>query len=165
MNNLDRGSRYGPKDWAVENGYKRVGDWKYEPARRLIKEIKSAIPGFRRLTAKIDGKVRREAHVRTLWGRVQPVGRDKSYVGLNALIQGGAADIMKQGLLNAHEALQDFDAHILLVVHDELVVEVRSDQAETAQQTIEKAMVDAFPLDPPLEVTSAIVSTNYAEAK
>lgn len=165
MNKLPPGTRYRRGDYAVEQGWKRVGDWKYEPARRLIADIKAAIPGFKRLQARIDAKVRSHGHVNTLWGRVQPVGRDKSYIGLNALIQGSAAEIMKQGVVNAASALSDFDAHILLVVHDELVVEARTDQAEQVQQLVDQAMRDAFPLDPPLEVTSTIVHDHYGSAK
>jgi DNA polymerase I len=165
MNNLPPGTRYRKGDYAVEQGWKRVGDYKYEPARRLIANIKAAIPGFKKLTARIDAKIKAKGYVNTLWGRVQPVGKDKSYVGLNALIQGSAAEIMKQGLVNVAEALEDFDAHVLLVVHDEVVVECRKRQARQVQELVEQAMIDAFPLEPSLAVTSAVVTTSYAEAK
>lgn len=164
MNGLDKGGRYTAGDWAVRNGYKRVGDWRYEPARRLIASIKDSIPGFQRLQDRIRQKIEREGHVRTLWGRVQPVNPDKAYVGLNALIQGSAADIMKQALINAADVLQDFDAHVLLVVHDEIVVEVKEDQAERARDVLVRAMTDAYDLDPPLEVTSSITTAHYGAA-
>lgn len=136
-----------------------------DEAKALIATIKGSLPGYGRLQGRIRSKIQRVGYVNTLFGRKQPVNREKAYVGLNALIQGSAADIMKQGLVNAASAIEGFDAHVLLVVHDELVVECPTPVAERCRLAVEQAMVDAFPLDPPLKVTGAVVSTNYADAK
>lgn len=139
-------------------------------AKRITAKIKDSIPGYHAL-AGYNGAVRKqvEAHgfVRTIMGRRQIVGRDKSYVGLNALIQGSAADIMKQGLVNVAEAIEaeGLDAIPLLVVHDELVVECRIDQAERCAEIVQAGLESAYELDPPLVAEPTITEVSYGHAK
>lgn len=136
-----------------------------EQAKSLISKIKKSLPGYFRLNKRIRNKIEAEGHVNTLFGRRQLVSPDKAYVGLNALIQGSAADVMKQGLVNVNEAVTPYGAKPLLVVHDEVVVEVPTENAEHVKQLTEQAMNEAFDLNPPLAVSGSIVDTNYADAK
>lgn len=66
--------------------------------------------------------------------------------GANSVIQGGAADVTKQGMVFVDRALKagGYDATILMVVHDELVVEVREDQAKEAAKIVEDEMCHGF---------------------
>lgn len=66
--------------------------------------------------------------------------------GKNTPIQGSGADVTKQAMVFVHERLQreGFDAIILMVVHDELVVEVREDQAEQVARIVEEEMIRGF---------------------
>lgn len=135
-----------------------------EEAKALISKIKSSLPGYQRLMQRIRRKIEAVGHVTTLFGRTQPVSKDKSYVGLNALIQGSAADIMKQGLVNVDEAVRDLGGTPLLVVHDEVVVEVPIEHAEEALHRTKEALIGAFDLSPSLSVEGSVVTTNYADA-
>jgi DNA polymerase-1 len=135
-----------------------------EQAKTLIRNIKGSLPGFHRLNKRIRSKIEASGHVTTLFGRKQPVRPDKSYVGLNALIQGSAADIMKQGLVNVAEAVAPLGGIPLLVVHDEVVVEVPTERAQEALALTEAALVGAHDLNPPLAVTGSVVTTSYADA-
>lgn len=136
-------------------------------ARALIKIIKESLPGYYRLMRRIKSKIEMEGYVQTVAGRLQPVDKEKSYVGLNALIQGSAADIMKVGLLEVEQALRPFGGQVLLVVHDEIVSEVPTsvaDAALAAQNSALERVGDRFGLDPALSATGKVV-TNYGEAK
>jgi DNA polymerase-1 len=136
-------------------------------ARALIKTIKDSLPGYHRLMSRIKNKIKLNGYVQTIAGRMQPVDREKSYVGLNALIQGSAADIMKAGLLRVNEALKPFGGRVLLVVHDEVVSEVPADRAAealAAQNAALRMAGEAFGLDPSLEASGKVVDT-YGEAK
>lgn len=135
-----------------------------EEAKSLITKIKKSLPGYYRLNKRIRTKIEAEGHVNTLFGRRQLVSPDKAYVGLNALIQGSAADVMKQGLVNVNEAVAPYGGKPLLVVHDEVVVEVPTENAEHVKQLTENAMTEAFDLKPPLAVSGSVVHTNYADA-
>lgn len=56
------------------------------------------------------------------------------------------ADVTKLAMVFVHRRLlkEGFDARILMVVHDELVVEVREDQADVVAKIVEEEMVRAF---------------------
>lgn len=147
-------------------GARRVADMNNigrDEAKALISSIKSSLPGYRKLNNRVQKKVRTVGYVNTLWGRKNTVPKDKAYVGLNALIQGSAADIMKAGLVNIEEQLGD-DGTVLLVVHDEAVVECRAEIAESVKERVEDAMISAYDLSPKLAVEASIVETSYADA-
>ena len=134
-------------------------------AKVLIQKIKKGLPGYYRLNERIKKKIKTVGYVNTAFGRKQVVNKDKAYVGLNALIQGTAAEIMKRGLVDANEAIKDYGATPLLVVHDELVVECPIENAERVSELVGPAMTGAFPIcDPPLAVEGGIVTTSYADA-
>lgn len=63
--------------------------------------------------------------------------------GKNSPIQGSNADMTKLALINLRTALKDWDARTVNTVHDEIVVEVRTDQAEEVMHIVEHAMVSA----------------------
>ena len=134
-------------------------------AKVLIQKIKKGLPGYYRLNERIKKKIKTVGYVNTAFGRKQVVNKDKAYVGLNALIQGTAAEIMKRGLVDANNAIREYGATPLLVVHDELVVECPTENAERVAELVGPAMTGAFPqCDPPLAVEGGIVTTNYADA-
>lgn len=133
-------------------------------AKELIRKIKKGLPGYYRLNKRIRDKIESVGYVNTAFGRKQVVDKEKSYVGLNSLIQGTAAEIMKKGLVQANELVAPYGATPLLVVHDELVVECPTENAEEVAKLIPGAMTSAFEMDPPLSVEGGIVTTNYADA-
>ncbi len=63
--------------------------------------------------------------------------------GKNSPIQGANADMTKLALINLRTALQGWDARTVNTVHDEIVVEVREDQAEEVKHIVEREMVAA----------------------
>ena len=73
---------------------------------------------------------------------------------INAPMQGTAADIIKQAMLDVEAALQAsaLPARLIMQVHDELVIEVRADALEPVQNLVREAMVGAGALDVPLQV-------------
>lgn len=63
--------------------------------------------------------------------------------GKNSPIQGSNADMTKLALIGLRTALKDWDARTVNTVHDEIVVEVRIDQAEEVMHIVEHEMVVA----------------------
>jgi len=148
-------------------GAPRVADMNQIPkaeAKELIKKIKKSLPGYYRLNSRIRKKIESVGYVNTAFGKKQVVDKEKAYVGLNALIQGTAAQIMKRGLIQVHEATAHLGAIPLLLVHDEIVVECHKDAAEEVSALMPDALCTAFDCDPPLQVEGGIVTTNYADA-
>jgi DNA polymerase I len=76
-------------------------------------------------------------------------------MALNAPIQGSAADIIKVAMLGVHQALRDegLRSRMLLQVHDELVLEVATEEKDAVTELVRREMGAAFELDVPLEVS------------
>jgi DNA polymerase-1 len=79
-------------------------------------------------------------------------------MALNAPIQGSAADIIKQAMLNVERALlsENLNSRLLLQVHDELILEVVAGEEEVLTNLVRREMGSAFPLRAPLDVSVGI---------
>jgi DNA polymerase I len=105
-----------------------------------------------------------EGKVTTLYGRVRwlPDIRSKNWnvrgnaerMAINARIQGTAADLMKIAMIRVSDRLRDEapEAQLLLTVHDELVLEVPAEDAETLSELVKEEMEGVCELDVPLVV-------------
>ena len=76
-------------------------------------------------------------------------------MAVNTPIQGTAADIVKRAMLAVHHALDQrrLRARLLLQVHDELVLDVPTDELTEVERLVKDAMTGAAELKVPLEVT------------
>jgi DNA polymerase-1 len=171
---LDPGEPLGPDAWTVQRGYAKVGDPSYAPAREIINLVKSWLPGYGNLmdrpsryrpAGRVVDKVMRDGYVSTINGRRQAVNPDKSYVGLNALIQGSAADIFKIAVCLVAERTAHLGSMPVLFVHDEIGSECPREVADEVLKIQDQAMMDAWDLNPPLSCSGTIAVNNYAEAK
>ncbi|WP_095693576.1 DNA polymerase I [Candidatus Planktophila versatilis] len=79
-------------------------------------------------------------------------------MALNAPIQGSAADIIKQAMLNVQQALVagGYKSRLLLQVHDELILEVVKSEVDKVSELVRMQMGSAFPLRAPLDVSVGI---------
>ena len=84
----------------------------------------------------------------------------------NMPIQGTAADIMKLAMVNVHRRLkaEGLSARIILQVHDELIVECPTAEAEFVCEILRYEMERAADLSVPLTV-DAHIGSNWMEAK
>ncbi len=82
----------------------------------------------------------------------------------NAPIQGSSADIIKIASIKIHALLQNYQARLLLQVHDELIFEVPPEELEELQIQIKSVMENAVELSVPLLV-EAKAGNNWMEAK
>ncbi|MEY4035133.1 MAG: hypothetical protein RLZZ311_310 [Actinomycetota bacterium] len=79
-------------------------------------------------------------------------------MALNAPIQGSAADIIKQAMLNVQSALVagKYQSRLLLQVHDELILEVLKAEIDEVSELVRVQMGKAYPLRAPLDVSVGI---------
>ena len=132
--------------------------------------------GVKKFLDKQVADAKEKGFVKTMFGRIRPIPEIKSSnfmtrsfgdrVAMNSPIQGSAADIMKISMLKVDEALKEsgYDANIVLQIHDELLIEVKEDEAEKVSKLVEKTMKEAVSLKVPLEVDAHIGKT-WLEAK
>jgi DNA polymerase-1 len=84
----------------------------------------------------------------------------------NAVLQGTNADMIKLAMLEITHQLkhQNIAGQLILQVHDELVVEVRQNQADQVREILTKGMELGQPLTVPIKVEVG-VGQNWAECK
>lgn len=82
----------------------------------------------------------------------------------NAPIQGSSADIIKIAMVRLHKVLQNYQARLLLQVHDELVFEVPPQEWEELKPKIKSEMETALELSVPLLV-DINAGDNWMETK
>ncbi len=77
---------------------------------------------------------------------------------LNSPIQGSAADIIKQAMLNVDAAMvkAKLQSRMLLQVHDELIFEVAKGELEQLTELVRTEMGGAYPLKAPLDVNVGV---------
>ncbi len=87
-------------------------------------------------------------------------------VAMNSPIQGTAADIMKIAMINTYKALKNagIDAHIILQVHDELIIEASAECVEQAKMILKTEMENAAKTKVPL-VAEVSVGNNWFDCK
>ncbi len=148
-------------------------------ASDYIKAYFSRFPGIRDYMDRTKGECRERGYVETLFGR-------KCYIpniraanmaqrqfaerqSINAPLQGTAADIIKRAMARVPPVLEKagLGARMLLQVHDELLFEVREDEAERTgalvKEVMEGACAPVVTLSVPL-VVEARWAKNWDEA-
>ena len=114
--------------------YTGIQQWLDKAARDAVRKGYSDTPlGRRRF---YDVPNRDDPEYRSKIGSIERQGK-------NTPIQGSNADMTKIALVYLRTALQGFDARVVNTVHDEIVVEVRADQAEAVKEIVEHEMVRA----------------------
>ena len=148
-------------------------------AENFIKTYFERFPGINDYLEKTKELARTQGYVETLFGRRRyfPVfqvtaGRANRQAvnraereAVNHPIQGTAADIIKIAMVRLHRELSaNFQAKMLLQVHDELVLEAPETEVEAVRQIVVDTMSGAFALDVPLKV-EASTGHNWLELK
>ena len=132
-------------------------------------------PGVKRYMEETRAQASEQGYVETLFGRRLYLPEIRSSNGqrrqaaertaINAPMQGTAADIIKMAMIKVHDWLDttDFDAKMIMQVHDELVFEVAEDQVEDLVKEVKERMESAAELKVPL-IVDAGIGENWDEA-
>ena len=131
-------------------------------AKYYIEQYFSRYAGVKRYLEEVVIKAKEEAQVRTLLNRLRRIPELRhpnrvqrqfgERIAMNSPIQGTAADIMKLAMLGVAQALESYQADLLLQVHDELVIQVAPEELASVAQVVREEMENAFPLSVPLTV-------------
>ncbi|MFT8587126.1 DNA polymerase I [Acetobacter papayae] len=145
-------------------------------ARAYIDAYFARYPGIRDYMERRKAEAQEHGYVLTPFGRrcYVPGIKEKSAVrrqyaerqAINAPLQGGAADIIKQAMVRLPHALHEAGLHsarLLLQVHDELLLEAETHEAEAVAEMARNVMQAAATLSIPLVVETGI-GQNWAQA-
>jgi len=135
-----------------------------DEAREFIDTYFERYPGVKRYIEDTKKMAAEQGYVTTLYGRRRdfshladltgpPRGRAEREA-INMPIQGTAADIMKQAMINLHAELKkrQLKTQLLLQVHDELVLEAPEAEVDEAVKLTRQLMSGAYKLRIPLKV-------------
>lgn len=143
-------------------------------ARQFIDTYFEKYPGVQQYINQTKQLAAEQEYVTTLTGRVRqfpglarlrgPQRGRMEREAINAPIQGTAADIMKQAMIDLHAALQQrhYRSRMLLQVHDELVLEAPEEEVDAVSALVRRVMSEAFELQIPLKV-EVEVGDNWLE--
>ncbi len=151
-----------------------------QAAQEFIDAYFAGFPGVRIFIDRTLDDARATGIVRTLTGRRRMMPELTSRNGqiraaaeretVNMPIQGTAADILKQAMIQvdaalaAHNQSAGAPSRMILTVHDELLFEVPVDDVATVAALVRDTMQSAFALDVPLTVDVGH-GTNWKQAK
>ena len=131
-------------------------------ADRYIKSYLSNFPKVKEFMDKAVADAESKGYSETIFGRrryipelaaknknIQSFGKRAA---MNAPVQGAAADIIKIAMVKVFRRLRDekLDAHLILQIHDELIIESSEKDAARAAQVLGEEMRNAVKLDIPL---------------
>jgi DNA polymerase-1 len=144
-------------------------------AKTFIEQYFERLPGVRGYLDEQIAKARKLGYVETLSGRRRYIPEIHSRnwnmrqfgerAATNAPVQGSAADIIKLAMIDIHRELRTRGlGHMLLQVHDELVLEIPARAIDDARVLVKDLMEGAFSLDVPLEVATG-TGTSWFECK
>jgi DNA polymerase-1 len=144
-------------------------------AREFIQIYFSKLKKVKEFYADIQEEARQKGYVTTIAGRRRLLpginsrnaneAAQAARMAINTVVQGSAADIIKKAMILADkdDLLQKFKAHLILQVHDELILEVDKDYAQEAGKRLSAIMSGVYTLKVPLVVDWG-VGENWGKA-
>jgi DNA polymerase-1 len=144
-------------------------------ASDIIKSYFEQFPSIRQYMDRVIQQAREVEYVETVMGRKRYLrdinSRNPTLRGysernaINAPIQGTAADMIKIAMVDIYQWMQKekLKSRMILQVHDELVFDVHQDEQEKLKTKVCELMINALPLDVPMEVGTGL-GQNWLEA-
>ncbi len=111
-------------------------------AEEIRTQYFNTYPGFRRMPQQAASKAKSRGYVKMWTGRRRHFENpeEESHKAFNAIIQGGAAEIVKRSMLRLSESVDGPDCRMLLQVHDSVVFEIREGMVDSYKAQIKEVM-------------------------
>ncbi|WP_047985067.1 DNA polymerase I [Ornithinibacillus californiensis] len=142
-------------------------------AKLFIERYLESYPGVKAYMDDIVQEAKHKGYVTTLMNRRRylPEITSRNFnlrsfaerTAMNTPIQGTAADIIKQAMIDLHEKLRDenMQARMLLQVHDELILEAPREELEKLKEIVPAMMENTVELKVPLKADYAYGNSWY----
>ncbi len=111
----------------------------YAEAKRLLKAYHETRPGIKLLNAKIATAIQDRGYINNLYNRRLHV--EEEHKALNALIQGSAADLMRDAVVKVDNFLcTKYASHIVNIVHDEIIIDADKNEISDVVSAVPRLM-------------------------
>ena len=116
-------------------------------ASEIRENFFSSYPGFRIVARRASMVARNKGYVKLWSGRRRHFNdpQNDNFKAFNAIVQGGAADIVMRTMLRLEDAVDSDNCRMLLQVHDSVVFEIKSEMVEDYLPHIKAVMEDVKP--------------------
>lgn len=156
--------------------FARQFDVPEEEAKDIIDDYHATYDGFARWKTATENFAKKNGYVKNLFGRKRILSEaaknpysgtvdKRKYFGelrqsVNSIIQGTGADIVKLATIAMCKEFErrQLDAHFLLQVHDEVLIEARIDQMFEIEKVVIDCMQNTVKLDVPLIADGKILA-------
>jgi len=110
--------------------------------KQWVEQYRSAFPEFVQAAKYADQAVQKRGYVKLISGRLRHWGFDEqSHKAFNAVIQGGVAEAMKMAMIDVERLYPNL---LLLQIHDSMVLEVPTKEAEETVMQVRDVLVATF---------------------
>jgi DNA polymerase-1 len=137
-----------------------------ETAAHIIYGFKKEYPELWQWMEELKIFIRRHGYIETAYGRKIEVPRDQEYKGVNYYVQGTAGGILKNAKIKIFNVLKIHRSHIVLPIHDEVLIEIASkENVKEIDRTVVACMQDNPELQMPVKIPVSIsaIGKNWAE--
>ena len=143
---------------------------------RIVDWLEERYPGITGFMETCVSEAEKNGFVTTMLGRRRPISEIHSNnrnlralgerLAINTVVQGSAADMIKQAMVNLHERIDraELDMRLLIQVHDELVLDAPLEKVEEYSEIVRQEMAGAIELAVPVKVDVAW-GKNWLESK
>jgi len=113
-----------------------------EQGQQLVDSFYAAYQGFTRWSKNVVVETKQKKYARSMSGRIRRIPDAHTSRGarqaVNFIIQGGAADLMKLGILKLAKMFREkgYDSATIMYVHDEYIIDVAEHQAEACARDV-----------------------------
>lgn len=126
-----------------------------DTAKRRLYRLYDRFPGLQKLKKTCEERMRGKGYVVTAYGRRHREREGKyAYKAVNSLVQGTSADMAKAAMVKIDDAFREaeLDSMIVLMVHDEIIVESPEHETDAACEIMRQAMLDMPEIRVPMDV-------------
>lgn len=160
---------------AIGEQFDRSASW----AQELIDNFYGGFPKIQQLRLKIEKMAEEYGYVTTICGRKRRLPdmqlsdhddyryQEAHRQSLNSVIQGSSADIMKLSMIAIYNdpRYKELDCHMIITVHDELIMEVPEDKVKEGAELLTETMkrVGHSLIELPMSVDAEVTDYWYGE--
>jgi DNA polymerase-1 len=139
-------------------------DIEQKEAAKFINAYFTRYKGVKQYLDNVLEETRKTSMTKTLFGRIRPIPEISSpqmqlrnfaeRTALNSPLQGTAADLIKMAMITIDERLakEEFEAKMILQVHDELLFEAPKKEQKKLEELVKEEMEGVYKLAVPLVV-------------
>lgn len=100
-------------------------------AKQYLDEFDKAFPTITKFMQSYSRQAELDGYIKNVYGRKYFIDPKYSYRAVNYLVQGTAADLLKEKMIETTNYLESVkvDARLIMTIHDELVFEIRKSHA------------------------------------